>query len=349
MTAASVSVVVIGRNEGERLVRCLESVRALRGLEGGVELIYADSASTDGSPARAAALGARVIAVESSHPTAALGRNAGWRAATGAFVLFLDGDTILHPDFARVALDAITADETLAGVWGHRRELHPERSIYNRVLDLDWIFPPGLTDYCGGDVLMRRAALASVDGYDATLIAGEEPELCRRLRAKGYRILHIDAPMTGHDLAMTHLRQYWRRAVRTGHAYAEVSRRFRGSPDPLWQGSRTRNLLRGPFWALAPVAAAVACVASRSLWPALGLLALLLALALRSAAKISWKSSDRVALFLYGLHSHLQQVPIFLGQVQFDWNARRGTRQGLIEYKGDADADADAGAANENP
>jgi hypothetical protein len=154
------------------------------------------------------------------------------------------------------------------------------------------------------------------------------------MRAKGYRILHVDAPMTGHDLAMTRFRQYWRRAVRTGHAYAEVSRRFRGSADPLWRDARVRNLLRGPFWAFAPLLAAVACVALRSGWPALGLVVLLLVLATRSASKVSWKSSDRGALFLYGLHSHLQHVPILLGQLQFDWSARRGQRQGLIEYKG---------------
>jgi GT2 family glycosyltransferase len=342
MSNPTLSVVVIGRNEGERLVRCLESVRQLQGVAGGVEIIYADSASTDGSPARASELEARVIAVESSRPTAAQGRNSGWRAASGTFVLFLDGDTILHPDFARVALDALSADATLAAVWGHRRELHPERSIYNRVLDLDWIFPAGFTDYCGGDVLMRRAALESVDGYDPTLIAGEEPELCRRLRAKGYRILHVDAPMTGHDMAMTRFRQYWRRAVRTGHAYAEVSRRFRNSADPLWREARIHNLLRGPFWALAPVVAAVGSLAARSIWPALGFLALWLLLALRSASKASWKSSDPGTLFLYGLHCHLQHVPIFLGQLQFDWSARRGKPHELIEYKGDADK-GDAG------
>src|SRR5882672_6981731 len=152
----TLSVVVIGRNEGERLVRCLDSVRATCGIDGDIELVYADSASTDGSPARAAAAGATVVTVASAHPTAASGRNAGWRAAAGEFVLFLDGDTLLDPHFARRALDAIKADDGIAGVWGHRREIHPERSIYNRILDLDWIFKPGFTPYCGGDVLMRR-------------------------------------------------------------------------------------------------------------------------------------------------------------------------------------------------
>jgi len=135
---------------------------------------------------------------------------------------------------------------------------------------------------------------------------------------------------------MTRFRQYWRRAVRTGHAYAEVSRRFRGSADPLWRDARVRNLLRGPFWAFAPAVAAVASLAARSVWPALGLVVLLGAVAIRSGSKAGWKSPDRGALFLYGLHCHLQHVPIFLGQLQFDWDTWRGKRQGLIEYKGEA-------------
>ena len=113
----------------------------------------------------------------------------------------------------------MTAPSPPSGGIGER--FHPEHSLYNRVLDLDWIYAPGDTDYCGGDVLMRRCALEQVDGFDPTLIAGEEPELCRRLRHCGYRILHIDSPMTGHDLNITRFSQYWRRALRAGHAYAK--------------------------------------------------------------------------------------------------------------------------------
>src|SRR5450432_781498 len=115
---SGVSVVVIGRNEGDRLTRCLDSVASIRGLDGPLETIYADSASTDGSPERAAAAGATVVRVESDHPTAALGRNAGWRAATGEFVLFLDGDTVLDPEFAAASMGEFD-DERVACVWGH--------------------------------------------------------------------------------------------------------------------------------------------------------------------------------------------------------------------------------------
>lgn len=334
MLKPALSVVVIGRNEGDRLIRCVESVRAVRGIDGPIEIIYADSASSDGSPTRAAALGARVVTVDAgARPTAALGRNTGWRVATSDAILFLDGDTVLHPDFPRRALDALAAEPSVAGVWGHRRELHPGRSIYNGVLDLDWIFKAGFTDYCGGDVLMRRRALEEVGGYDGTLIAGEEPELCRRLRARDYRILHIDAPMTGHDLAMTQFQQYWRRALRTGYAYAEVSKRFRDSADPLWRGARVRNLQRGTFWAATPILAMGASLAARTPVPVLAWLSLLAVMTARSAWKARWKTRTWWLLALYGLHSHLQQVPVLVGQLQQARASRRGERRGLIEYK----------------
>ena len=332
----ALSVVIIGRNEGQRLARCLDSVRSVQGINGEIEMIYADSASTDGSRELAAAAGAKVVAVESDHPTAALGRNAGWKLAKSPFILFLDGDTILHPDFVRRAMDALLAEEQVAAVWGHRREVHPERSVYNRILDLDWVFAPGYTDYCGGDVLMRREALEAVGGYDATLIAGEEPELCRRMRAREYRILHIDAPMTGHDLAMTRFAQYWKRAVRAGHAYAEVSSRFRNSPDPLWQPQRRRNFLRGGFWFLSFVIAIAASMLLRSFIPAAVWAGLLLVLSMRSAWHARWKNAHPLTLFLYGLHSHLQQIPIGIGQLQFDLNSRQGRKRRLIEYKENA-------------
>lgn len=328
-----VSVVIIGRNEGERLGRCIASVHAIEGVDGEIELIYVDSGSGDGSTRLAAEAGAQVFEIDSPTPTAALGRNAGWRAARSEFILFLDGDTILHPGFLRQALDAIAAEPMIAAVWGHRREIHTDQSIYNRVLDLDWVYAPGVTEFCGGDVLMRRPALLLVDGFDASLIAGEEPELCRRLRSYGYSILHIDAPMTGHDLAMVHFNQYWRRALRAGHAYAEVSRRFRDTPDPFWGSQRRQNFLRGGFWFLSVILAVACSLLFRSPLPVAAWIALLIALATRTAWLARWKSRSVVTLFLYGIHSHLQQIPILVGQLQFERDASSGTSRKLIEYK----------------
>jgi glycosyltransferase involved in cell wall biosynthesis len=324
------SVVVIGRNEGERLARCLKSVQTMK-FSGRVELIYVDSASTDASVTLAEALGARVISVRPARPTAALGRNAGWRSASAPFILFLDGDTILHERF----VDSLSefSDPSVATVWGHRREINTGASLYNRVLDLDWIYPPGVVEFCGGDALMRRSVLRQVNGFDENLIAGEEPEMCRRIRALGYKILHVDRPMTGHDLAMTKWPQYWRRATRAGYAYVEVSTRFRNTDMPFWEDEVEKNRRRFLVLLGIPVIGLALSVLLGSLLPVLAVLAGLVLIVLRTAWKVGWKSSNWLTRILYGIHSHFQQIPIFAGQRQYAKDRKRGRSRGLIEYK----------------
>src|SRR3979490_1839399 len=86
-------VVIIGRNEGERLRRCLTSASASTGA-----VVYVDSGSTDGSAQWARNYGADVIELDMSIPfTAARARNAGFRrlkeiAPKLLCVQFVDGD-----------------------------------------------------------------------------------------------------------------------------------------------------------------------------------------------------------------------------------------------------------------
>jgi hypothetical protein len=179
---------------------------------------------------------------------------------------------------------------------------------------------------------MRRGALIEVNGYDDQLIAGEEPELCRRLRARGYSILHIGQPMTRHDLHMTRWQQYWTRARRSGYAYAEVSDRFRHSGDPLWGTDARRHLTRASFWIGTLAAAAIG-------WLWLGALPLFLwlmafvAFSLRSAWNARWKDPNPATLFLYGIHSQIQHLPICVGQLQYMIDKRAGRHRNLVEYK----------------
>lgn len=327
------SVVIVGRNEGERLTRCIQSVYAAHHLPPDTEIIYVDSNSQDQSPEHARQLGAKVLVVHPPRPAAAIGRNAGWKVATGEYILFLDGDTLLNPDFIQAALTALENDPQLAIVWGHRREIYPQKSVYQRVLDLDWLYRPGYVEFCGGDALMRRQVLEAVDGYDPQLIAGEEPEMCQRIRDKDYKILHIDHPMTLHDLAITHWSQYWQRAVRTGHAYAEVSQRLQHTPNPLWQKEAVKNIIHANLLFDFLLFGSLFSLLLMSWWP-LGIASLLfLALSLRSAWKARWKANNPWTLFLYGLHSQFQQIPIAIGQLSYYWYKWRGKRRQLIEYK----------------
>ncbi len=329
-----VSVVVIGRNEGLRLEACLLSIRAAR-WHVPYEVVYADSGSTDGSVQVARTHGALARVIEPPY-SAAAARNAGLAAASAPFILFLDGDTELHPEFPARALQALVeGDPRIACVWGHRRESQPEQSLYTRALDLDWIFPAGDTLFCGGDALFRREALDEAGGFDATLIAGEEPDLCRRLRALAWRVSHIDAPMTRHDLGIRRFSQYWRRSVRAGHAYASVARRFAGTADPLWLAESRRNqahvaVLAG-LLALPLAGAAVAWQAALAA-SALSLLALAVLVA-RTAARQAWKTGSSFDLLVYAVHSHLQQLPVFVGQLQFWLRSRALAPRALIEYR----------------
>lgn len=329
--SVDVSVVVIGRNEGARLLRCLASVQAAHWRELRHELIYVDSGSQDDSALQARAAGATVLVLDDASPCAAKGRNRGWRHATGRFILFLDGDTELHPDFVSRARRAIDSPQVCA-VWGHRRESAPEQSLLTRVLDLDWVYPVGRTLYFGGDVLVRREALASVDGFDPCLKAGEEPELCARLRGRGWHIEHIDAPMTTHDLGIRSLRAYARRAYRSGIAYAEIAQCMKQLGDPLWQREAKRDLRHGLLFVAAPPLFA----ATLALQPLLALAGVAAALALlaRTARRCAWKAPGQPLLqWQYAVHAHLQKVPALFGQIAWRRAQRQATEIGLVEYK----------------
>lgn len=327
-----VSVVVIGHDEEARLERCLRSVQAMQ-LPAGkrAEIIYVDSASNDESPARAAALGAEVICLDTARPTAAKARNIGWRRARAPFVLFLDGDATLDPCFTRCALEAMAWPQA-AVITGERREINPLFSFYNRALHIDWIGALGSVDFCGGNALIRRSVLEEVNGYDETLVAGEGPDMCTRMRFMKYEIISLDRPMTHHDLAISRWSQYWHRTVRAGHAYAEVARRFDRTSIPIWQRESRRNLVHAPMLIALLIAGCTLSFALHSLAPLSLVCALFISLVLRTTLRYQQKTGDLVTGLLHGIHSHIQQIPIFCGQLNYWYNAWRGKQQ-FIEYK----------------
>ncbi len=214
--------VAIGRNEGERLKKCIDSL-----LPHFANVVYVDSGSTDGSVEWAKSQNVSVVELDTSTPfTAARARNAGIAkllstAPSTELIQVIDGDCEFLPEFLPAATSAMDTDPKLAAVCGRRRERHPDASIYNKLADIEWDTPVGPADSVGGDAIFRTSALKEVDFYNPTLIAGEEPEMCVRLRGRGWHILRVDRDMTLHDAAMTQFGQWWKRSVRSGHAYAE--------------------------------------------------------------------------------------------------------------------------------
>jgi glycosyltransferase involved in cell wall biosynthesis len=220
MSLANIGVVVIGRNEGARLKASLASVASL------AHVAYVDSGSTDGSQDHARSIGVAVVDLPVPPKfTAARARNAGIETLLAAapgltMIQMVDGDCTVEPGWIETAVAALDADPGLAGVFGRRREIAPDRSLYNRMCDIEWDVPVGRTLATGGDALFRVAALQEVSGYDAALIAGEEPDMCLRMGKSGWRFARIDAPMTRHDANIVRFGQWWRRANRAGYAAA---------------------------------------------------------------------------------------------------------------------------------
>lgn len=231
----NIAAVIIGRNEGERLRRSLLS------LQGVLTGVYVDSGSDDGSQVLAREMGFEVVDLDVSEGfTAAKARNAGLarlleREPHLRFVQMIDGDCELEPEWPAAALAALGDRPDLAVVFGRRQERHPQRNLYHRAIDQEWAVPPGEVKSCGGDALFRVAALQQVGGYDPKLIAGEEPELCLRLRQNGWRILCIDQKMTLHDVDLTRFGQWWRRSKRAGYAFARLVGQYGTAADPHWR------------------------------------------------------------------------------------------------------------------
>jgi cellulose synthase/poly-beta-1,6-N-acetylglucosamine synthase-like glycosyltransferase len=142
------------------------------------------------------------------------------------FLQFVDGDCELVDGWIETGLKAMATAPDLAIVCGRRRERFPDASLYNRLMDQEWNTRVGPTDACGGDSLVRMEAMRAVGGFDETVSAGEEPELCKRLRSSGWRIERIDAEMTWHDSAMFRFSQWWRRQRRSGYGALDVTKRY---------------------------------------------------------------------------------------------------------------------------
>jgi GT2 family glycosyltransferase len=240
---AKIGIVIIGRNEGERLKRCLESLKQQ------VLMVYVDSGSQDGSVEYVKAQGVAAIALSSDKPfSAARARNAGIDHLLShhpdlEFVQTVDGDCVIDPLWLSHAAPLLADSQKVSTVFGRLRERYPDRSIYNRLCDAEWDVPLGEVDSCGGNALHRIVAIKQVGGFQEGLIAGEEPDLCLRLKQAGWRILRIVDEMGEHDAAITRFGQWWRRAVRAGHAYAEHVWRHRSESFTSWQKQLWRILL----------------------------------------------------------------------------------------------------------
>ena len=317
---------VIGRNEGARLVRCRESLR-----EYATRCVYVDSGSTDDSVREADSRGIDVVALEMSRPfTAARARNAGFWRLTQLFpdlqyVHFFDGDCEVEPRWVGKAQRFLDERPEVGIVFGVQKERHPERSVYNLLLEVEWDTPRGSVASSGGLLMCRRALFERLGGFNDGLIAGEDPEFCLRARAAGAVVWHLDEPMAVHDGGMTRFAQWWTRAKRAGYAFTEGARMHGDTPERHFV-RETRSIWLWGFF----LPAAIALLAlTFSPWMLLGLLAYPL-----QVWRVARRGSrDRRTNWLYAAFVVLGKFPGLSGSMKYYRDHLGDGSRRLIEYK----------------
>lgn len=302
---------------------------------GALAAVYVDSGSTDESVKLARSFGAETVELDLSRPfTAARARNHGFArlreiAPELRYVQFVDGDCALADGWLEAAADHLNEHPDVAVVCGHLMERNRSATIYNRLCHMEWQKAPGEISACGGIFMVRGSCFAEVGGFDSTVTAAEDDELCLRIRRARGKVIFLDRAMASHDAAMTHFGQWWKRARRAGHAYAQGTALHGNSPDRHF----VRDCQRIWFWGLI-----LPLLASVPAWWTHGLSLMLLCGYLVLATRIyrnglrrGWSRPDAR---LYAVFTVIAKFPGLLGMLQFHCNRWRGRRPMLIEYKG---------------
>jgi GT2 family glycosyltransferase len=322
----SIGIVVIGRNEGVRLRRCLAVFAPLR-----LPFVYVDSGSVDDSVSVARALGGDVLELDLSTPfTAARARNAGFRRLLAthpdlSYVQFVDGDCEFDSGWIEVAARFLKEHPDFAAVCGRLTERHPDATIYNKLIDIEWARPPGVTEAFAGNVAMRVDAFQEAGGFNDQVIAAEDDEFAVRLRAADWKLMRLAVPMAVHDAEMKRFSQWWRRSVRAGHAFAEVNRihptHFRGQPRKIILWSVVIPLVAFAAYAFAGPLAAMAVL---MLYPA----------SLVKCTVNSLKAGRDLATSLaYAFFLVIGKFPQFIGLLKYHKRRLFSDERFIIEYK----------------
>ncbi len=321
---------MIARNEGDRLKYCIASLAFAE-----ERCVYVDSGSTDGSRRWATSRGIELVQyqVTGGQFCAAAARNVGFARVRllwpdAEFVQFVDGDCEMDPYWLERGVAALKSRPDAAIVCGRVREKGAERSIYKRLCDMEFRTDPGETRACGGIFMIRTTAFVDVDGFDARLVAGEEPELCYRLRQRGWRIVRLADEMVLHESSMYCFAQWWLRMTRGGYAYA-LGRSLHGHEDERYNVRETRSIV---LWTLGVV------VVTGAAFAALGAVALVLlvvyAVQAARVARDRHRRGDRPSdALLYGVFCMIGKWAQLWGIARFWLGSLRGDRAPSFDYK----------------
>jgi hypothetical protein len=173
--------------------------------------------------------------------------------------------------------------------------------------------------------MMRVAAVEAVGGYRDGIIAGEDSELCIRLRKVGWRIWRLPIEMTLHDAGITRFGQWWRRNIRSGYNFAERAHLHGGMPERYGVWESYRSWIWGLWLPLI-------CLALSLVFRPWGLASWIIfpIQIIRQIMRGTGPPKDRALLASFYL---LGRFPELFGQIRFMRDRLVGRQAQLIEYE----------------
>jgi len=326
----NVGVVIIGRNEGERLRKCFRSLPKEI-----TSVVYVDSDSSDGSVELALNNKVDVLELDLSVPfTAARARNAGAYRLMELFkkvelIQFIDGDCQIFDDWFDSALNVMNNSHDVGAISGRIKERDPGYSAFNRICDIEWrIQPNGEVKSFGGLVMIRTEVFKIAGGYNPIVIAAEDDELSIRIRDSGFKIYRIKKLCALHDANISKIRQWWKRAMRTGHGYIDVYMLHRKNNEKYFQ-REIKSLFFYGF--IIPFFIAVSVFSQHRIFLALVILYPLLFLKIVcSMRNKGYSLADR---FLWALSCVVSKFPQFVGVLKYFSARLRKNSFCIIEHK----------------
>jgi GT2 family glycosyltransferase len=222
-----VSVVVCSRDGASTLRECCQGLLALDYPD--YEVIVVDDGSTDATASIAADYGFRVISTENRGLSSA--RNTGWRAASGEIVAYLDDDAAPDPDWLKYLAVAFR-EGGYAGVGGPNIPPPGASPVAACVAHA-----PGNPNHVllsdreaehipGCNCAFRRDSLEAVGGFDPHFrVAGDDVDVCWRIRERGWKIGFSPAAMVWHRRRDS-VAAYWHQQRGYGRAEAQLERKW---------------------------------------------------------------------------------------------------------------------------
>jgi glycosyltransferase involved in cell wall biosynthesis len=196
------SVIIPAKNEAVHLSSCLDALKiSLQPFENRCEIIVADNGSMDATCEIAKSSGCSVLS--SMNGTIAAVRNLGVSSASGEVLAFLDADCLVSPEWAACciallekqdigAVGTLCIPDLKSGTW-------VEKAFYGLMIASK---QGGFVRWIGtSNIFIQKNFFLSLGGFDETLTAGEDVNLCNRITNAGRRI-YLEK-----DLATIHLRE----------------------------------------------------------------------------------------------------------------------------------------------